>query len=899
MDPNKLTQKVAEIVNAARDVALEEQNQELRPLHLAVVFFEDPEGIAAQAVLKATNGNQETLRSLQRQLRRSMTKLPKQEPAPDEVFMGGELKKVFTAAGKLQKQRGDAFLGADVLLSALVESRDVASALENAGVARQQVKTALESSRGTKTIDTETADQNLEALLKYGIDLTQAARDGKLDPVIGRDDEVRRAIRVLCRRTKNNPVLIGEPGVGKTAIVEGIAQRIVKGDVPASLADKQLVSLDIGSLIAGAKYRGEFEERLKAVIKEVQDSEGRIILFIDEIHNIIGAGKAEGAMDAGNLLKPMLARGELRCIGATTLNEYREHIEKDAAFERRFQQVLVSEPSVQDTIQILRGLKEKYSTYHGVRITDRALVVAAELADRYITNRFLPDKAIDLVDEACSNLQVQLESKPEEIDVLERQLMRLRVEEKALEKEKDPLSKQRLVEVQKEIGELGEALRPLALRYQQEKRRLDEIKALQKKREDILIRISQAEARMDLPAVADLKYGALAEVEETLKQRQAEVVKTEQILSDTVGPEEVAVVVSKWTGIPVTKLQATDRERLINLESYLHQRVVGQDIAVKAVADAVLRSRAGLASRARGSSFLFLGPTGVGKTELAKALAAMLFDSEKQLVRIDMSEYMEKHTVSRLIGAPPGYIGHESGGQLTEAVRRRPYSVVLFDEVEKAHPEVMNILLGVLDDGRLTDSKGRTVSFANTIIILTSNLGSSILLQEGATEAARAAVLQKVHGHFRPEFLNRLDELVIFEPLRPHQLREVGRLQAVDIENRLKERNITLKLTDAALDLAVKEAYDPHFGARPLRRWLEHTIVTHLSRMVVSGDLPDDSIVTVDCGAEGGLAYNVEIDEAAAAARRENGARKKIRLAGFGEDMEDTSLSDEEELMES
>lgn len=898
MDPNKLTQKVADLINAARDIALEEQNQELRPLHLAVVFFEDPEGVAKQAVLKATNGNQDALQSLQRQLRKNVNKLPKQEPAPDEVFMGGELKKVFNAAVKLQKEKEDAYLGADTLLMALVEARDVAAALENAGIARQQLKSSLETTRGSRKIDSDMADQNLEALLKYGVDLTQAARDGKLDPVIGRDDEVRRAIRVLCRRTKNNPVLIGEPGVGKTAIAEGIAQRIVKGDVPASLADKQLISLDIGSLIAGAKYRGEFEERLKSVIKEVQDSEGKIILFIDEIHTIVGAGKTEGSMDAGNLLKPMLARGELRCIGATTLNEYRENIEKDAAFERRFQQVLVSEPSVQDTVQILRGLKEKYSTYHGVRITDRALVVAAELADRYITNRFLPDKAIDLVDEACSNLQVQLESKPEEIDVLERQLMRLRVEEKALEKEKDPISKQRLVEVQKEIGELGETLRPLSLRYQQEKQRLDEIKSLQKKREEVLVRIAQAEARMDLPSVADLKYGALAEIEETLRQRQAEAKNVEHLLSDTVGPEDVAVVVSKWTGIPVTKLQSTDRERLMHLESYLHERVIGQDQAVKAVADAVLRSRAGLASRARGSSFLFLGPTGVGKTELAKALAAMLFDSEKQLVRIDMSEYMEKHTVSRLIGAPPGYIGHESGGQLTEAVRRRPYSVVLFDEVEKAHPEVMNILLGVLDDGRLTDSKGRTVSFSNTLIILTSNLGSSILLEQGATDAARAAVLQTVHGHFRPEFLNRLDELVIFEPLQPAQLRDVARLQAVEIAERLKDRNITLKLTDAALDLAVKEAYDPHFGARPLRRWLEHTIVTQLSRMIIAGDLPDDSILTVGAS-EDKLTYDVEVDEAAAAARKENGARKKIRLAGFSENISESEFSDEDELMES
>lgn len=704
-----------------------------------------------------------------------------------------------------------------------------------------------------------------------------------MDPVIGRDEEIRRVVRVLCRRTKNNPVLIGEPGVGKTAIVEGLAQRVVKGDIPSTLQGVRIISLDMGSLVAGTKYRGEFEERIKSVLKEVHDAAGSVVLFIDEMHLILGAGKSDGAMDAANLLKPMLARGELRLIGATTLNEYREHVEKDAAFERRFQQVLVGEPSVPDTVQILRGLKERYASHHGVQISDRALVVAAELADRYITNRFLPDKAIDLVDEACSNLQVQLESKPEAIDVLERQAIRLQVEEKALEKEKDKQSVERLLEVRRELGELQDKLKSLVMRYQAEKARLDEIKALQKKKEELQIRLEQAENRMDLAIVADIKYGALAEVTEALQRRQVEARKADRMLSEVVGPEEVATVVSKWTGIPVNKLQATDRERLMNLEGFLHQRVVGQDTAVKGVAEAVLRSRAGLASRSRGASFFFAGPTGVGKTELAKALAAMLFDSEKQLIRIDMSEYMEKHTVSRLIGAPPGYIGHEAGGQLTEAVRRRPYSVVLFDEVEKAHPEVLNILLGVLDDGRLTDSKGRTVSFANAIIIMTSNLGSQILLERGTGPESRAAVMDVIRRHFRPEFLNRLDEIVIFDPLQPAQLLDVARLQTVELNERLKAKSITMKVTENALEYAVSQSYDQMYGARPLRRWLEHSIITPLSRMIISGELTEDSFVTVDANVSG-LTFEVTPDEDAIAARAAAGAAaKKIRLAGFGE----------------
>jgi len=887
LDPKTWTRKTAEAIQRAQELAVEEQHQQLYPIHVGIALLEDQEGVAKQAVVKA--GGDEAYKSFVRQLRKKLVTLPKVEPAPDEVYLGNDLRKVLQTAAKEQNKRGDSFLGVDVLFGALLDSKEVGNVLAEAGLAKVQVLNAMEGSRGTKKVDSEMADAQFDALSKYGVDLT--ARAAELDPVIGRDEEIRRVIRVLCRRTKNNPVLIGEPGVGKTAIVEGLAQRIVKNDVPMTLQNIRLISLDMGSLVAGAKYRGEFEERIKSVLKEVQDAQGQVILFIDEMHLILGAGKTEGAMDAANLLKPMLARGELRLVGATTLEEYREHVEKDAAFERRFQQVLVGEPSVPDTVQILRGLKERYSSYHGVQIADRALVVAAELADRYITNRFLPDKAIDLVDEACSNLQVQLESKPEEIDVLERQMIRLQVEEKALEKEKDKVSQQRLKEVRKELGEIKDNLKPLQMRYESEKSRLDEIKRLQKKKEELQIRLEQAENRMDLAMVADIKYGALAEVTEALAKRQAEVKEADHMLSEVVGPEDIATVVSKWTGIPVSKLQATDRERLMHLEDFLHQRVIGQNDAVRAVADAVLRSRAGLGARTRGSSFLFLGPTGVGKTELAKALASMLFDSEKQLVRMDMSEYMEKHSVSRMIGAPPGYVGHESGGQLTEAVRRRPYSVVLFDEVEKSHPDVMNILLGVLDDGRLTDSKGRTVSFANTIIIMTSNLGSQILLEHGTGAEAKDAVMELVRKNFRPEFLNRLDEMVIFDPLGKDQLREVARLQTKELNKRLIERAITLIMTDDALDFAASQSYDHMYGARPLRRWLEHNIITSLSRMIIAGDLPDDSKVTVGVDSNG-LTFSVRPDEQAAAARAAaaGASVKRARL----ENMMQTTMDDEE-----
>ncbi|KAG2488370.1 hypothetical protein HYH03_013059 [Edaphochlamys debaryana] len=867
-DPKKATQKVNELLGAAISLAKDEGHAALTPTHLAVVIFEEPQGIGRSAAARA--GGDDGWKSVVRVLRRRLTKLPKIDPAPDSVSPGRELSKVLTAAAKIQKERGDAFLGADTLLLAVIGAPEVSEALTEAGLTKAQIESALEDVRkasGGGPVNSETGDANFDALAKYGTDMT--ANAARADPVIGRDDEIRRVVRVLCRRTKNNPVLIGEPGVGKTAIVEGLAQRIVKNDVPETLRGVRLISLDMGALVAGAKYRGEFEERLKAVLAEVAQQQGKVVLFIDELHLVLGAGKSgDSAMDAANLLKPMLARGELRCIGATTLNEYREHIEKDAAFERRFQQVLVKEPSVPDTVSILRGIKERYESHHGVHITDRALVVAAELSDRYITTRFLPDKAIDLVDEACANMRVQLDSKPEALDALERQRTRLQVERAALQKEKDALSKHRLAEVEQELAALEDQLRPLQLKYDREKARLEELRRLAQKRDEIMVNIQLAEQHNNLARIADLRYGALPDVEERLKALRA-AQPADALLSEEVGPEEIATVVSRWTGIPVSRLQQTEKDKLLELRAELQKRVVGQDAAVAAVADAVLRSRAGLAARQRGSGFLFLGPTGVGKTELAKALAQLLFDDERMMVRIDMGEYTEKHSVSRLIGAPPGYVGHEEGGQLTEAVRRRPYSVVLFDEVEKAHPEVFNVLLSILDDGRVTDSKGRTVNFANTVVILTSNLGSEALLQAAAAadkappgtdrfKQAKEACMTAVRRFFRPEFLNRLDDIVVFEPLQKKQLLGIAALMGKELAARLTPRNIGLSFTNAALAYSVQVAYDPAYGARPLRRWMEQTVITELSRMVVSGALPDNSDVVVDVADNGaGFKYVV------------------------------------------
>jgi len=711
--------------------------------------------------------------------------------------------------------------------------------------------------------------QPFETLNKYGVDLIQLAQDGKLDPVIGRDEEIRRVIRILSRRTKNNPVLIGEPGVGKTAIVEGLAQRIVRGDVPKNL-DCNLFSLDMGALISGAKYRGEFEERLKDVLKEVEDAQGKVILFIDEIHLVMGAGKTEGSMDAANLLKPMLARGQLRCIGSTTLDEYKKYIEKDAAFERRFQQVFVAEPSIPDTVSILRGLKEKYESHHGVRITDSALVAAAQLSSRYITSRFLPDKAIDLVDEACASIRVQLDSQPEVIDQLERQLLQLEVEETALSKEKDKGSIQRLEHVKEKISKLREELQPLKMRYEAESGLVEQMRQRTRKLEEMRSKMQDAERRRDLALVADLKYGAIPELERSIRELKKQIEEKKNrmedddeqapLVSDVVGPEQITEVISRWTGIPVAKLSQSERDKLLSLENKLHERVVGQDEAVSSISRAILRSRAGLSRPNQPTgSFLFLGPTGTGKTETAKALAFELFDDDQHIVRIDMSEYMEQHSVSRLIGSPPGYVGFESGGQLTEAVRRRPYNVVLFDEIEKAHPRVMNVLLQVLDEGRLTDGQGRTVDFTNTVIILTSNLGAEHLMNLGKQnfESVKQKVMNVVQDFFRPEFLNRLDDVVMFRPLSERDLKNVALIQVKKLTERLAERDIKIELDDSALTQILDTAYDPNYGARPLRRYLEKYVMTQLSRMIVGGDLPDHSSVFIE-SKNGQLVYKVQ-----------------------------------------
>ncbi|RGB25706.1 AAA ATPase domain-containing protein [Rhizophagus diaphanus] len=858
------TDKSEKTLAAAFQIARDYSHVQLIPAHIACALFDDTEGESLfKNIINKAGGDAS---SAERAFKKLVVRAPAQDPPPTDVSLSPQAGKVIRAAHDIQQRQKDSYISQDHLILALTEDAQCLQALTESGVSKKSLEMAISQVRGNRHVESKSADENYEALSKYAVDLIQLAKAGKLDPVIGRDDEIRRVIRVLARRTKNNPVLIGDPGVGKTAIVEGLAQRILRKDVPQSLNAK-LFSLDMGALIAGAKYRGEFEERLKAILKEVKESEGGIILFIDEIHLVLGAGKAEGSMDAANLLKPMLARGELRCIGATTLDEYRKYVEKDAAFERRFQQVLVGEPSVLDTISILRGLKERYEIHHGVKISDTALVAAAQLSARYITNRFLPDKAIDLVDEACANTRVQLDSRPEIIDQLERRHLQLEVEAAALSKEKDESSRQRLEKAKEEMAEIEEKLRPLKARYENDKDRFDEIRRLKQKLDELRAKADDAERRTDIQTAADLRYYAIPEVENRIQELQSQKDIDDQnkaansnnneeynLLTDTVGPEQINEIVSRWTGIPVSRLSKSQAERLLTLSESLHKRVIGQDEAVDAVSNAVLRSRAGLAREKQPlGSFLFLGPTGVGKTELSKALAQELFDDEKFIVRIDMSEYMESHSVARLIGAPPGYVGHDEGGQLTEAVRRRPYSVILFDEVEKAHVQVVNILLQVLDDGRLTDGQGRHVDFSNTVIILTSNLGSRHLQglsSDSIDDTMREKVMFDVKTHFRPEFLNRLDDIIIFTPLSVQDIRKIVYVQLERLNNRLEDRRIKLDLNDDAFKWFSEYGYDPEYGARPLNRLIKHRILNPLSRLLIEGKVKNGDVVKVSTSSD-------------------------------------------------
>ena len=854
MNFNNYTQKSLEAVQSAQKLAIQNGHQQLEQVHLLLALLRQENGLTPQLLRKMDI----SLESLEAAANQQLRKIPSVSGSRemDRFYVTADCDAVFTAAEKQASRMKDEFVSVEHLFLGLLASAEggVKELFATYRIDQENTLKALQTIRGNRRVTTDSPESTYEALAKYGTDLVRRAREQKQDPVIGRDEEIRNVIRILSRKTKNNPVLIGEPGVGKTAIAEGLAQRIVKKDVPKSLMDKTIFSLDMGALVAGAKYRGEFEERLKAVLNEVKDSEGQIILFIDELHTIVGAGKTDGAMDAGNLLKPMLARGELHCIGATTLDEYRQYIEKDPALERRFQPVQVDEPTVEDTIAILRGLKERYEVFHGVKIADPALISAATLSHRYITDRFLPDKAIDLVDEACAQIRTEMDSMPTELDAVSRKIIQMEIEEAALKREEDALSKARLAELQKELAEERDAFNTMKARWDNEKSAIGRLQQLREEIEDLNRQIEAAEQNYDLEKAAELKYGRLPEVRQALaaEEAKAQNARENTMLRDRVTEEEIARIVQRWTGIPVSRLVQGEREKLLTLDETLHKRVVGQDEAVQAVTEAIQRSRAGIQDPNRPiGSFLFLGPTGVGKTELAKTLAQALFDDENNLVRIDMSEYMEKFSVSRLIGAPPGYVGYEEGGQLTEAVRRKPYSVVLFDEVEKAHPDVFNVLLQVLDDGRITDSQGRTVDFKNTILILTSNLGSEYLLSginaDGTIdEAAKAQVQALLRRSFRPEFLNRLDEIVFYKPLSKSDVTAIIDLQIAKLNARLEDKQISLELTEKAKTAIVEAAYDPQYGARPLRRYVQHTVETMLSKRILRGEVLPGQVVTVD-----------------------------------------------------